>query len=197
MQMNADELKKIVLMSYELTVLMPAPKKDREKFVIDSRSKFKTLPEALRQMDDASASITHFVKSAAYFLPRKDAGTRPEQMLPFMNRLLEQVNELNRSDGNPERVREQLKYLIGYANWNADAVCAILTANNGIMAKSEDTIKEMLKAELKVVGAEDEVDKVFTQIQNWVKNDEGHYHGGYQHRERSQDRGVHHQRGRY
>jgi len=195
MQMNADELKKILLMSYELTVLMPKPIKKVDKFVIDSRSKFKTLPEALRQMDDAAASITHFVKSAAYFLPRKDAGTKPEQMLPFMNKLMEQVDELNRSGGEPERVREQLKYLIGYANWNADAVCAILTAMGEL--KSQDTIRKMLEAELKVVGADHEVDQVFSQIQKWVKNEGGYHQSGDQNRQRNQDRGGYSQRGRY
>lgn len=195
MQMNADELKKIVLMSYELTVLMPKPIKKDDKFVIDSRSKFKTLPEALRQMDDAAASITHFVKSAAYFLPRKDAGTKPEQILPFMNKLMEQVDELNRSGGEPERVREQLKYLIGYANWNADAVCAILTAMGEL--KSQDTIRKMLEAELKVVGADHEVDQVFSQIQKWVKNEGGYHQSGDQNRQRNQDRGGYSQRGRY
>jgi hypothetical protein len=150
MQINSEDLKKIVTWSYELTVLMPSPKDNSGKYVIDSRSKFKSLPEALRQMDDAAASITHFVKNAAYFLPRKDAGVRPEQMLPFLNRLLEQVGDLNSTIEKPEMVREHLMYLIGYANWNADAVCAILTANNGDFNKSSEVIRKMVKAELKV-----------------------------------------------
>ncbi|MCA1917602.1 hypothetical protein [Methanospirillum hungatei] len=195
MQIKAEELKKIVLMSYELTVLMPKPIVKDDKFVIESRSKFKTLPESLHQMEDAAASVTHFVKSAAYFLPRKDAGTKPEQMLPFMNKLMEHVNELNRSGGEPERVRELLKYLIGYANWNADAICAILTAMGE--AKSSDTIRNMLEAELKVVGADHDVDRVFSQIQKWIRDEGGYHQKANQHFQNNQNMGINNQRRRY
>ncbi len=185
MQMNAEELREIVIKSYKLTVLMPKPSKKEGKYAIESRSKFKSLPEALRQMEDASASITHFVKSAAYFLPRKDAGTRPDQMLPFMDRLLEYVNELNGSGVDAEKVREKLQYLIGYANWNADAICAVLTANGGDKAKSEGTIRNMLEAELKVVGAGDEVEKVFELVKGWLPY-AGDVHAGAEGRDRVQ-----------
>ncbi|MDX8551973.1 hypothetical protein KHC33_04955 [Methanospirillum sp. J.3.6.1-F.2.7.3] len=203
MQINSEDLKKIVTWSYELTVLMPSPKEynkkeeDRKKFVIDSRSKFKSLPEALRQMDDAAASITHFVKTAAYFLPRKDAGVKPEQMLPFLQRLLEQVGELNSTIEKPEMVREHLMYLIGYANWNADAVCVILTANNGDFNKSSEVIRKMVKAELRVLGAEDQVNDICSRVEKWVKREDSSRQGGNQNRERNYNRGGYQQRRGY
>ncbi|MDD1724400.1 MAG: hypothetical protein LUQ07_04655 [Methanospirillum sp.] len=174
MQIKANELKQLVLWSYELTALMPAPRMEREKYTIDSRNKFKSLPEALRQMEDASASVTHFVKSAAYFLTRKEGKGNPQQMMAFTEMLLERVKQLNDGSHEPGWVREQLKYLIGYANWNADAVCAILTASAGDRERGMELIRKMLEAELQVIGATDQVQQVYDLLKGWTKRDGSH-----------------------
>ena len=68
-EFSSEELRELVKDSYELMLSIPGP----QKYEIKSRSKLKTLPEALYEFEDAQSSITHFVKSAAYFLPRSDS----------------------------------------------------------------------------------------------------------------------------
>lgn len=164
------EMKEIVLSSYELLVKLPSPtppKSERDKYEIASRNKLKTLPEALRENTDDAANITHFVKYASYFLPRAERSEREERiMLPFLDLLLNKVKEIENKESDPKKAVQQLKYLIGYTNWNADAVCAIFTTS-----KSDDEIKRrlqtMLGAELDVVGAKDSVEKIVSEIMEW------------------------------
>lgn len=186
MQIETNEYKNLVIWSYELTVKMPNPKKDGQKYGIESRSKFKSLPEALRHLDDPSASITHFVKNAAYFLPRKEGRLNPEKIMPFLEKLIERVTNLNDGSKDPEVVREELKCLIGYANWNADAICAILTATEGDVSRAKDMIRKMLQAELSVIDAQDKMESIYSQLERWAfegpdskGSDQRGHQGGY------------------
>ncbi len=168
MQIETSQYKNLVIWSYDLTVKMPSPKKEGQKYKIEPRSKFKSLPEALRHLDDPSASITHFVKNAVYFLPRKEGRLNPKHIMPFLDTLIERVTNLNDGSKDPEIVREELKLLIGYANWNADAVCAILTAADGDASKAKDMIQKMLHAELSVIGATDSIGSIYSQLERWA-----------------------------
>jgi len=166
------EMKEIVLGSYELLVKLPSPeppRSERDKYEIASRSKLKTLPEALRENNDPADNLTHFVKYASYFLPRAEKSERDDPiLLPFLDLLLIKVREIENKESDPEEAVQKLKYLIGYTNWNVDAVCTIFTAS-----KNDDEIKKrlqtMLGAELDVVGAKDKVDKIVSEILMWKK----------------------------
>ncbi len=144
-----------------------APKSERDKYEIASRNKLKTLPESLKEIRDPAASIMHFVKTASYFLPRAErSGKDDVVMLPFLDLLLNKVKDIENKEPDPEKAMEKIKYLIGYTNWNADAVCTIFTAS-----RSDDEVKKrlqtMLSAELDIVGAKENAGKIVSDIMNW------------------------------
>lgn len=166
-ELNSNELKELVKDSYELISSIPKPKPDRKgKYEIASRSKLKNLPEALREFEDAQASVTHFVKSASYFLPRSDS-----KLSGFLTVLLEKVKKIQKSENDPERVREKIRYLIGYSNWGMDAVCNIFTETEGV--ETEKRIRTMIGAEFKILGADDDIANVVDQIMKWKEQGEG------------------------
>ena len=159
-EFNGDELKDLVLDSYELMLEIPNPRPP--SFEIKSRSKLKNLSEALREFDDdASASVTHFVKSASYFLPRSDS-----ELTGFLNMLLLKVQKIQSSESNPEKIQKKIGYLIGYSNWSMDAICHIFKS-----VREDDEIKKRLQtmvgAELKILGAEDKASGIVSNIMQW------------------------------
>jgi len=166
------EMKEIVLGSYELLVKLPPPKppiKDEGKYEIASRNKLKNLPEALRENDKDADNITHFVKYASYFLPRAERSDKDDpNLLTFLDLLLIKVKEIENKETDASEAVNKIKYLIGYVNWNADAVLTIFTAS-----KSDDEIKKrlqtMLGAELEIVGAKDSVEKIVSEIIEWKR----------------------------
>lgn len=165
-EFKPDELKELVKDSYELMLSIPKPKpNNKEKYEIESRSKLKNLPEALREFDDnAEASVTHFVKSASYFLPRSDKS----DLSDFLTVLLEKVNKIQESEDNPERVREKIRYLIGYSNWGMDAICNIFSKTHG--TETEKRIRNMIGAEFRILGADDDVSRIVSQIMKWKED---------------------------
>lgn len=164
-ELNSNELKEVVKDSYELILSIPSPIPDKKgKYEIASRSKLKNLPEALREFEDAQASVTHFVKSASYFLPRS-------KLSSFLMVLLEKVKKIQESENDHEKVREKIRYLIGYSNWGMDAVCNIFTETKGI--ETEKRIRAMIGAEFKILGADDDITNVVTQIMKWKEQGEG------------------------
>jgi hypothetical protein len=260
MDFSKEDLKGIVLSSYELMIKIPAPEwnHNSKKYEIKSKSKLKTLSEALNEITDASASITHFVKNASYFLPRAErTGKDDLVMLPFLDLLLAKVKEIENEeylftwekipgndslrlkdylrkkygadsvksaniekidDGNTIRAtaeknsfslnlndtktevklqiddgiiekfavktengklniynkdvdaknaREKIKYLIGYTNWNTDAVCTVFTASNNNEVEMKNRLENMLGAELDIIGAKEQVGKIMGDIMNW------------------------------
>ncbi len=170
MEFSKEELKEIAISSYELLVKIPKPEKNNSsgKFEIKSRNKLKTLPEALKENPgDPAASIIHFVKNASYFLPRAERNEKDERgMLTFLDLLLNKVKEIENKEKDTGKALEKIKYLVGYTNWNADAVCTIFTAST-----NDDEIKRrlqtMLDAELDIVGAKDQVEKIASDIMKW------------------------------
>jgi hypothetical protein len=164
-ELNKNELKEILLDSYELILKIPSPEKTKEgKYEIPSRSKLKNLPEALREFEDPEAAVMHFVKSSSYFLPR--ANTKTENFTNYLKRMLEDVQKIQKKEKDPEKVREKIKYLIGYSNWGMDAVCNIFN-----LKITDDEIRNRLKsmigAELKVLGNSEEVDKIVNDLMKW------------------------------
>ncbi len=131
-----DALRELVIDSYDLMLSIKGLKRKGSKYEIQSRSKLKNLPESLREFEDAESSIVHFVKSAAYFLPRSDANLND-----YLDRLLDKVQIIQNSEKDPEKVREKLRYLIGYSNWNMDSVIAIFekSENDGEMLSEKST----------------------------------------------------------
>jgi hypothetical protein len=152
-----DELKELVLSSYDLMLSIEDLNKN---YVIQSKSKLKNLPEALREFDDASSSIVHFVKSAAYFLPRSDA-----KLNTYLTQLLDSVRKIQEKENDPERVKEKIRYLIGYSNWSMDAVCYIFTKSEND-ADIRMRLKNMVGAELKMLDSDEHIDEVVDEVVN-------------------------------
>jgi hypothetical protein len=178
MEFSKEELKGLVLDSYALLLDLPAPENRNNKYEMKSRSKLKNLPEALREMDDPSAAITHFVKNASYFLPRAERGKGTERGFDkILSRLLERVNEYVKQErAAPERARRKIQYLIGYLNWGADSICALMTATDPDVKEFERRLHTMLTAELAIVGGETDVDGLQKRIMAWVMPPEASSH---------------------
>lgn len=169
---SKDDLKEIVLSSYELLVKIPAPElKSNGKFEVQSRSKLKNLPESLREIEDASAGITHFVKTASYFLPRAEKGGSDSIIMqPFLDLLLNKVIGIQSKEKDAKRARETIKYLLGYTNWNVDAVCTIFTASKGDNNEIKRRLQTMLGAELNIIGAAESTEKIVSEILKWKQS---------------------------
>lgn len=166
------EMKEIVLSSYELLVKLPSPKNEGDKFKIDSRNKLKNLPEALRENNDAD-NVSHFVKYASYFLPRAEKGDKTDPiMLSFLDLLLLKIRNIEEKNNDPGEVVKNIKYLIGYTNWNMDAVLTIFTASKGDDEKIRNRLRTMLGAELEIIDAKENIEKIVSEIIKW-KNSPG------------------------
>jgi len=162
---KSEELKELVLDSYDLMLSIPSPSK-KDKYEIKSKGKIKNLPEALREFEDPQSSVTHFIKSATYFLPRSDS-----KLSDFLDTLLEKVQKVQATETNPERIRDKIRYLIGYNNWGMDAVCYIFkeeTDDNEVKKR----LQRMIGAELKAVGAEENASDIVGKIMKWKANGE-------------------------
>ncbi len=115
----------------------------------------------MREFEDAPASVTHFVKSASYFLPRSDSN-----LTDFLDMLLIKVQKIQLSESNPERVQKKIGYLIGYSNWSMDAICNIFK-----QTRRDEEVKQRLQtmvgSELMVLGAEDDASRIVDDIMRW------------------------------
>jgi len=159
-EFKSEELKELVLDSYDLMLSIPSPSR-RDKYEIKSRGKIKNLPEALREFEDPQSSVTHFIKSATYFLPRSDS-----KLSNFLDTLLGKVQKIQATEKDPERIREKLRYLIGYNNWGMDAVCFIFKEiENDNEVKTR--LQKMIGAEMKAVGAKENVSSIVDRIMEW------------------------------
>lgn len=160
-EFQKDELKELVLSSYDLMLSIQDLNRNYD---IQSRTKLKNLPEALREFEDASSSVVHFVKSASYFLPRSDA-----KMNAYLTKLLESVQRIQEKEKDPEKVKEKIRYLIGYSNWSMDSVC-------NIFKRSDDDsdvrrrLKIMIDAEMKILDGDEHVDEIVNNIMKWKQN---------------------------
>lgn len=170
-EFTQEELRDLVLTGYDLALLtkLEFSQKDNNprKYEIKSRNKIKTLPEALREFDDPAMAITHFVKNAAYFLPRADSGGGKQNaiFIPFLDLLLKKVNDYSSQNDNPEHIRKKIQYLIGYGNWSSDSLCFIFSS---VPEKEiRDRVTRMLKAELTLVGGKDNVSTLVDRIMRW------------------------------
>jgi hypothetical protein len=178
-EFSKEELKGIVLDSYALLVELPAPVKKRDKYEIASRSKLKNLPEALREMQDPSAAVTHFVKNAAYFLPRAERGSRMDSGFDkILTGLLERVSLYSKQEKDPEQVRRKIQYLIGYLNWGADSICVLMTATDPDVNELERRLRTMLSAEFAIIGAEPDLERVKKSVMGWVLSEGPGSHTG-------------------
>ncbi len=169
MEFSKEELKELVLSSYELLIKIPRPEVNNYgKFEIKSRGKLKTLPDALKEnSEDHAASIVHFIKSASYFIPRAEKSDRDEvAMFPFLDLLLSKVRDIENKEQNLEKVKEKIKYLVGYTNWNVDTVCTIFTASK-TDEETKRRLQTMLGAELDIVDAKNHVEKIVSDIMKW------------------------------
>ncbi len=162
---KSEELKELVLDSYDLMLSIPSPSK-KDNYEIKSKGKIKNLPEALREFEDPQSSVTHFIKSATYFLPRSD-----NKLSDFLETLLKKVQKIQATEKDPERIRDKIRYLIGYNSWGMDAVCHIFKEE-----KNDDEVKNRLRrmigAELKAVGAEENASDIVGKIMKWKANGE-------------------------
>lgn len=158
-ELDKNELKEILLDSYELISKIPPPRPP--KYEVQSRSKLKNLPEALRELSDPEAAVMHFVKSASYFLPRSDSNLRD-----YLDLMLKKVQKIQSNENDPEKVREKIKYLIGYSNWGMDAVCNIFKDGSSD-TEVRSRLQNMIGAELKVLGSTEERDKIVNEIMKW------------------------------
>ncbi len=165
-EFKVEELRELVLDSYDLMLSIPSPTYKEGKYEIKSRGKLKNLPEALREFEDPQSSITHFIKSASYFLPRSDS--KDSKLSDFLDTLLEKVKKIQDTEEDPERIRDKIRYLVGYNNWGMDAVCYIFgEAKNDTEIKSR--LLKMIGAEMKAVDAEGNSSEIVEKIMKWKK----------------------------
>lgn len=158
-EFTKEELRDLVIDSYELMIHLPSP--HPSKYEIKSRTKIKTLPEALNEFEDPEAAVTHFVKGAAYFLPRSDANLRA-----FLDTLLQKVHKIQTTEKDSERIREKIRYLIGYTSWGMDSVCNIFKKSH-----NEDQVKlrlsTMISTELKMLDDDKASQTIVDGIMKW------------------------------
>ncbi|OPY38407.1 MAG: hypothetical protein A4E35_00830 [Methanoregula sp. PtaU1.Bin051] len=169
-EFQREELKEIILDSYNLILTLPSLQLNKRKeWEIKSRSKLRTLPEALREFQDPSASITHFVKNTAYFLPRAERGSGTDKTFnELLSKLLDTVSKYSKRTDSPEHIRQKLVYLIGYLNWGSDSICVLKNVSHNDQREFERRLKAMLFAEFRIVGADSEVEKMVQAIKGWA-----------------------------
>ena len=165
-EFNKEKLRELVLDSYELMLSLPSPEKKNNEYKIESRSKIKNLPEALREFTNPNSAVSHFVKSAAYFLPRAKSKKEEQMMMPFLDILLTNVKKIQDNEKDPEIIREKIRYLVGYNNWSMDAVCNIFTYTSHDN-ECRKRLKTMIDAELKILDAEDDSNVIVDKIMHW------------------------------
>lgn len=168
-------------------VLVKKSGAEGSKYGIENRTKIISLIEGLRQFDDPGMAVLHFVKYAEYFLPRSDFYKTLDALLTMVNRAKEreEVRIRQKAKGiakkdpakyekiatmrkeSPSRIREQIKYLIGYTCWSMDALCEIFTECDKSGKEIEEHVRRMIEIEFGVIGALDDVDKTVEKIMNW------------------------------
>ena len=147
MVLSKEDLRNVLLDSYDLVVRAPWEK----KYKVKSRTKMKSMITGLRQFDEPDTAVLHFVKFAEYFLLRSNL----HQMLDV---LLEKVNEIQHSTERSDDVRERIQYLIGYACWSMDALCEIFKECDKSGKNVEEHVRRMIETELGLICASDGVD---------------------------------------
>jgi hypothetical protein len=171
-EFTPEELKEIVLDSYHLVTTLPSPMENKKsgKYEIKSRSKLKNLPEALREFQDPSASITHFVKNAAYFLPRAERGSGTDEgfsnLLPALIEIVSHYTA--QKEKSPEHIRQKIVYLIGYLNWGSDSICNLMSVSDGSDQVLERRMRMMVSAELSLTGAEEDLENTIGSLMAWA-----------------------------
>ncbi|MFQ6119664.1 MAG: hypothetical protein ACE5KE_07240 [Methanosarcinales archaeon] len=161
-ELNKADLRELLLDSYGLIMALDPPKKKNNKYEIESKSKLRSLPEALREFEDPSAEVAHFVKHASYFLPRSNLNR-------FLDNLLEKINKIQKNTNQPEIVKEKVRYLIGYTNWGIDAILNVFNNTNS-ETELKQALDRMISAELEIVGAsEKEKEEIVNKIMEWKK----------------------------
>ncbi len=119
----------------------------------------------------------HFVKSSSYFLPRAD--TKNAKFTDYLKLMLEDVQKIQANEKDPEKVREKIKSLIGYSNWGMDAVCNIFNLKGITDVEIRNRLKNMIGAELKILGSVEEVDEIVNDLMKWkvpaTDNRDGRY----------------------
>jgi hypothetical protein len=81
--------------------------------------------------------------------------------------MLENIQKIQANEKDPEKIREKIKYLIGYSNWGMDAVCNIFNLEGINDVEIKNRLKNMIGAELKVLGSSEEVDKIVNDLMKW------------------------------
>ena len=129
--------------------------KEHPKWTIDRRTKIRSLIEGLRQFENPSDSVTHFVKYAEYTLPRSDFNRTLEV-------ILKKINEMRDKIKDPKELQEQIKYTIGYLCWSLDGLCNVLT-----VAEKSNLDESNVKKELDSMLSKVEV--YLDKLMKWYK----------------------------
>lgn len=170
MGLTTVEMQDILRRAYDLMTALPSPVKRNEKYEIESRSKLKGLLEPLREMEEPGAAIAHFVKSAAYFIPRQENQRNIGAMMGFLDLLFADVKAVCGPSEPGEAEIEKIQYLVGYMNWTCDAVCGIMTETENDPASLRKRISSMIEAEFAVVGRGSAAADVTGKVLNWCRN---------------------------
>jgi len=172
--LTADELKVLISDSYALILKLKLERKDfpSQQYSVSSRNKIKNLAEALREMDEPGAAIPHFIKNAAYSLPRAERGGHDNKFLPFLDLLIQTVNRISQTEPVLERRRKKIQYLIGYINWGAESLCTIFAANE-TRTEAQRQVSDMIKAEYSVLStapSNQETQRLVDNLMTWGDN---------------------------
>ncbi|RJS71534.1 MAG: hypothetical protein CW694_04960 [Candidatus Syntrophoarchaeum sp. WYZ-LMO15] len=144
--------------------MLQPPRGGEGKWKIESRTKIKSMIEGLSEFEDPEDAVLHFVKYAEYYLPRSDLNSTLEK-------ILEKVSDIRkRTDGNPEQMRRQIEYLIGYIAWSLDGFVNILNNCGDDEKAIRENLDRMLETELSLAGAENKKERIVEGLINWWKN---------------------------
>ncbi|MCW7077218.1 MAG: hypothetical protein OCU18_08085 [Candidatus Syntrophoarchaeum sp.] len=147
--------------------MLQPPRGEEGKWKIESRTKIKSLTEGLSEFEDAGDAVLHFIKYAEYYLPRSELNSTLEK-------ILEKVSDIRkRTDGNPEQMRRQIEYLIGYIAWSLDGFVNILNNCGDDEKAIRENLDRMLTAELSLAGAENKKERIVEGLIRWRKNSKG------------------------
>lgn len=160
-------IKDILLDSWDVVVdgvaadkqMLQKSKGKSKKWKIESRTKIKSLNGGLQQFEDDESAVLHFVKYAEYYLPRSELNKT-------LYIILKKVSKIRKSGVSPEKMKEQIQYLVGYTSWSLDGFVNILN-----VSENDDEIKRnlemMVGTELSIAGVEGKTDRIVNGLMKW------------------------------
>jgi len=158
-------VKDVLKDSYDLLIegIINDAKWKKGKYEIESRTKLKSLMEALRQHDTPEDNILHFIKYSEYFLPRSGFNKT-------LNLLLNKISNIEKRNKDKKNALNEIKHTVGYTLWTADGLCNIFTETSKEGdGKVKEHVKKMIDTEFEIAELKDDnkKSKIVDAIIKW------------------------------